>query len=200
LPASLSVGAARINERIAENRQSIPGAAVAAAPAIMNGLLRMDSDLLLGRKYTFRFGAHKQVFIKKPVESHRHVVMKALLWALYLPTYPDLRVEVPIGYKYKPDLVQLGFESPCFWAEAGRVGKQKLTRILKQFPATHFAFAIWGSSVTSMGTRIGRRIRGGHRQAPIDLIHFPEDANSRFIDQQGIIRICHDELEWKRLI
>ena len=68
----------------------------------------MDSDLLLRGKYTFRVGGQKLVLVKKSVESLRHVEMKALLWALYLSTYHQLQVEVLIGYKYKPDLVQSG--------------------------------------------------------------------------------------------
>ena len=114
----------------------------------------MDSELLLGGKFTFRVGGQKLVVVKKPVEHLRHVVMKALLWALYLPTYPQLRVEVSIGYKYKPDLVALGSEGPLFWAEAGHVGNQKLNRVLKRFPRTHFAIAVWGSSLVSLGTRV----------------------------------------------
>lgn len=160
----------------------------------------MDSELLLGGKYTFRVGGQKLVVVKKPVEHLRHVVMKALLWALYLPSYPYLRVEVPIGYKYKPDLVQLGSESPLFWGEAGRIGNQKLKRVLHRFPGTHFAFSVWGSSVASMGTRIRRQIRAIHRQAPIDLIRFPEDAASRFIDPRGTIRVRHNDLEWRRFV
>lgn len=84
----------------------------------------MDSELLLGGKFTFRVGGEKQVFAKKPIEHHRHVVMKVLLWALYLPTYDQLQVELGIGHRYKPDLVALAAGKPLFWAEAGRVGNQ----------------------------------------------------------------------------
>jgi hypothetical protein len=33
--------------------------------------------------------------------------MKALLWALYLPIYPKLSVEIAIGDRYRPDVVEL---------------------------------------------------------------------------------------------
>lgn len=160
----------------------------------------MDSELLLGGKYTFRVGGKKQVFVKKPVEHHRHVVMKALLWALYLPAYAQLRVEVSIGYRYKPDLVAPGAEAPLFWAEAGHVGNQKLKRVIKRFPRTHFAFAVWGSSLESMIARIRRESRGVHRQAPIDVIAFPEDAATRFFEPQGSIRVHHSNLKWQRFV
>ncbi len=57
----------------------------------------MTEDLLLRRKWTLRAHGRQVVFVKKPVESSTHVVMKALLWALYLPQYPDLTVEIAIG-------------------------------------------------------------------------------------------------------
>ena len=110
------------------------------------GLISMDSNLLFKGKFTFRLGSRKVVMVKKTVESLRHVVMKALLWARYLPTYNRLQVEVPIGYKYTPDLVQNGPEDIQFWAEAGNVGSQKLRRVLKRFPRTHFALATWGGA------------------------------------------------------
>ena len=161
--------------------------------------MSMDSELLLGGKFTFRVGGQKLVVVKKPVEHLRHVLMKALLWALYLPTYPQLRVEVSIGYKYKPDLVALSPKGPLFWGEAGHVGNQKLQRVLKRFPQTHFAFAVWGASLASMESRIRRQTRSANRKAGIDLIRFPEDASPRFIDPRGNIRIHPDDLSWQRI-
>jgi hypothetical protein len=57
--------------------------------------MAMDADLYIRGKYTFRLNEQKLILVKKAVESRRHVVMKALLWGLYLPAYPGLRVEVP---------------------------------------------------------------------------------------------------------
>jgi hypothetical protein len=157
----------------------------------------MDRDLLLKGKYTFKAHGQKLVVVKKPVESTRHVVMKALLWAIYLPRYPDLQVEVPIGYKYKPDLVQTGSGGPLFWAEAGRVSAQKLRRLLKRFPRTHFALAVWGASLAALEIRIRRTSREAKRLAPIDLIAFPRDADVRFIDSRGTIRVDRDNFNWR---
>ena len=160
----------------------------------------MDSELLLGGKYTFKVGGKKQVFVKKPVEHFRHVVMKALLWALYLPAYTQLQVEVSIGHRYKPDLVALGASAPLFWAEAGRVGNQKLKRVIHRFPRTHFAFAVWGSSLSSMAARVQRQSLGVNRLAPIDLIAFPENAALRFIGPRGTIRIHQSDLTCQRFV
>ena len=160
----------------------------------------MDRELLLGGKFTFYVGGQKQVFVKKPVEHLRHVMMKALLWGLYLPTYAQLKVEISIGYRYKPDLVALDSDRPLFWAEAGHVGNQKLKRLLYRFSQTHFAFAVWGTSPAAMLARVRKRLRTVNRRAPVDVIAFPEDAAQQFIDSQGAIRIHHDDLEWQRLV
>jgi hypothetical protein len=159
----------------------------------------MENDQLLKRKFTFRLGDEKLVLIKKPVESQRHVVMKALLWALYLPEYPDLQVEVPIGNKYKPDLVQAGPGDPRFWGEAGRIGSEKLRRILKRYSRTHFALAVWGADLAILTDRVLRKIRRLGRPAPVDLIRFPTDADRRFIDAGGRIVIRHEDLDWRQL-
>jgi len=159
----------------------------------------MDADLYLRGKYTFRLNAQKLILVKKAVESRRHVVMKALLWGLYLPDYPGLQVEVPIGYKYKPDLVQMNADGPLFWGEAGRVGSQKLRRLLKRFPRTHFAMAVWGSSLAALATRVRRQTCRVNRRAPVDVIVFPKDAGTRFIDPRGRIRVGHSDLNWQRI-
>jgi len=159
----------------------------------------MDPTLLLRGKYTFRSAGRKLILVKKPVESVRHVVMKALLWALYRPCYPEIAVEVPIGGKYKPDLVQTGPQGPVFWGEAGTVSTAKLRRILKRFSRTHFALAAWGGQLSVRETRIRRELRGISRAAPVDIIRFSTDADGRFVATDGTIGISHDDVDWLRI-
>ena len=105
----------------------------------------------LARKWTFRSGQRQVVFVKGKGESTRHVLMKAVLWALYLPTYPELRVEVRIGDRFKPDLVALDDEGrPCFWGEAGAVSARKLASLFRRFRETPFRFR-------QVGHELGRR-------------------------------------------
>jgi hypothetical protein len=83
----------------------------------------MDPDLKLRRKWTLRAHGHQMVFVKKPFESDMHVLTKAFIWALFLPAYPNLSVEIPVMGRYKPDVVQFDDNGePIFWAEAGQVG------------------------------------------------------------------------------
>ena len=100
----------------------------------------MTTDLMLRRKWTLRAHGRQVVFVKKSNESSEHVLMKALLWALYLPDYPELTVEISIGDRYKPDVVALDAQgSPTFWAEAGQVGVDKIQSLVRRHRRTHFA-------------------------------------------------------------
>ena len=144
-------------------------------------------------------GSQKLVLIKRPVERQRHVIMKAFLWALYLPQYPQLQVEVSIGQKYKPDLVAFESGIPKFWGEAGKISAQKLRHILARQRNTHFGFAIWASSLAAFETRVRRQIKGVRRKAPVDLIRFLPQDDERFISQRGQIDISHADVEWCRI-
>lgn len=160
----------------------------------------MTKDLMLRRKWTLRAHGEQVVFVKKRNERAAHVLMKAFLWALYLPRYPELRVEVPIGDRYKPDVVQLDFrQRPLFWGEAGEVGKEKIHSLLRRYRDTHFALAKWDSDLTPFAELVGEALAQYPRQAPFDLLKFPPDSAERFIDEKGRIRVAHGELDWIRL-
>ena len=104
----------------------------------------MTDELFLRRKWTLRAHGRQVVFVKKPYESDTHVLMKALLWALYLPAYPELTVEIAIGDRYKPDVVALDARGePGFWGEAGDVTTAKIRSLARRYRDTHFALAKW---------------------------------------------------------
>ena len=159
----------------------------------------MTSELKLRRKWTFRAHGEQMVFIKKTYESGTHVLTKALIWALYLPTYPRLSVEIPIGRRYKPDLVQLDAQGePEFWGEAGRVGQRKLQTLLQRFRSTHFAFAKWDMNLEPFQRMIARHVKSIHRKAPVDLIDFPAESGDRFIRPDGAIDITFKDVTCMR--
>ena len=111
----------------------------------------MTQELELRRKWTFRAHGKQMVFDKKTFESDIHVLTKALIWALYVPDYPDLFVEVQIGDRYKPDLVQFGENGePVFWGEAGRVSLKKKRALVRRFRSTHLVFARWYTSLAPL--------------------------------------------------
>ncbi len=159
----------------------------------------MRSDLLLRRKLTLRAsapgGPQKVVFVKKHQEGIEHVLMKAFLWALYLPTYPGMSVEVGIGDRYKPDLVELDDRGePAFWGEAGKVSPGKIASLVRRFPNTHFAMAKWATPLAPFAETIEDAIDGRPRRAPFDLLRFPPDAG-RFVADDGTVTVSFDDIE-----
>lgn len=157
-----------------------------------------SSDLLLRRKWTLRAHEQQVIFIKKAGERKEHVLMKALLWALYLPDYPDLTVEVGVGDRYKPDLVSLDDRGqPRFWGEAGRVSLAKMRSLARRYPRTHIAIAKWDSSLQAL-EELRSLLNTSKRSAPVDFLSFPADSAERFIDDRGHIDISHDTVQWIR--
>ena len=126
--------------------------------------------------------------------------MKALLWALYLPQYPGLAVEIPIGDRYRPDVVQLDLQgAPVFWGEAGRVSPRKVHSLAKRYRATHFAWGKWDVSLDTLTSLVSPELEGIKRQAPFDLIAFPRDSVERFIKDRRSLDVSLDDLDWVRI-
>ena len=153
----------------------------------------------LRRKLTFRAHGSTLVLIKRPVESTEHVLQKALLWALYLPSYPTLRVEVPLptGSRYKPDLLALDGQRPLFWGECGVVSGAKLTDLLHRYRATRFVFSKWAASTSTLevfAASIEQALEQTRRTAPVELICFPPYA-AGWIGESGEINITRADLE-----
>ena len=155
----------------------------------------MTHDLQLRRKWTFRAHSKQMVFIKKTFESDIHVLMKAFLWALFLPDYPNLSVEIHIGNRFKPDLVQFDDNRyPIFWGEAGRVSQRKMQTLVQRFRSTHLVFAKWNMNLEPFLKFLKKRTDNSQRSAPVELISFPADSNERFIRRDGSIQIAFKDV------
>jgi hypothetical protein len=147
----------------------------------------------LRRKLTVRAHGQSLVLVKRPIESAEHVLQKALLWALYLPHYPDLRVEVPLprmtsGHsRYKPDLLALNpQQEPICWGECGEVALEKLRFLLSRYRRTHFVFSKWDTRLDPFAEFISKALPPNRRTAPVELISFPPDA-AEWIGADGSI-------------
>jgi hypothetical protein len=161
---------------------------------------RYTTDLVLRRKWTLKAHGRQVVFVKRPIESSEHVLMKALLWALYLPDYPSLIVEIGVGDRYKPDVIARREDgSPLFWGESGKVGREKIRSLARRYRDTHFAIARWSSGLGPFITLVRDALDGIPRSAPFDLLRFPEDSAERFIDDDGAVCVTHADVEWTRL-
>jgi len=155
----------------------------------------MTRELELRRKWTFRAHGRQMIFFKKSFESDIHVLTKAFLWALFLPDYPDLSVEIRIGDRYKPDLVQITENGmPVFWGEAGQVSQRKVHYLVNRYRSTHLVFGKWDLSLESFERMINKQTVSVRRSAPVDLISFPADSDERFIGPNGTIRIAFKDV------
>jgi hypothetical protein len=156
------------------------------------------TDLYLRRKLTFRVHGRTLVLVKRSNEKFEHRLMMALLWALYLPQYPDLRIDVPIGARYRPDLVQLGADGrPIFWGEAGEVGQDKLRLMCARYRDTRLVFAKWAINLQPFAGLIDFALDGVRRTAPVELIGFDADS-ARFADATGQIAIGFGDVTRRR--
>ena len=163
--------------------------------------LDTDNALALSRKWTLRAHGRQVVVVKKPRERATHVLIKAFIWALYLPQYPDLQIEIGIGGRYKPDVVQLNQRGrPVFWGEAERVGLKKTRALVARYPATHLVFGKWAAPLAPLAKTLEAVIAKSRRRAPVDLIRFPAESAARFTDGDGRITIDFADLEWRRLV
>lgn len=152
------------------------------------------------RKWQLKLGDQRVVFVKGGTESAEHVIMKALLWALYKPTYPDLTIEIRIGDRYKPDLVSRTDQGePLFWGESGKVSPAKIYSLGRRYPHTHFAMAKWDTHLAPYQDIILKQFEGLKRLAPYDLIRVPPDSLTRFIDPNNQIHITFDDVDWLRI-
>lgn len=160
----------------------------------------MTADLMLRRKWTLKAHGQQVVFVKNSNEKSSHVLMKALLWAMHLPDYPDLSVEIKIGDRYKPDVVALDLnQRPLFWGEAGQVSGRKLQSLFKRYPQTHFAIGKWNQRLDPHVAIVQNALKGVKRSAPCDLFSFPEDSAARFVNDGAQIAVERTDLLWVRI-
>jgi len=160
----------------------------------------MPSPILARRKWKLYAHNHHIVVVNGTREKFTHPLMKALLWALYMPDYPNISIEIRIGDKYKPDVVafdedaELRGSPPIFWGEAGQVGSDKIKSIARRYRDTHFAIAKWNTNLHHFSTHLSELLDGIKRDAPFDLISFPEET-VECVDDDGNIHITFDDVE-----
>jgi hypothetical protein len=161
---------------------------------------------ILSRK-RWKLYAHDQhiVVVNGQRERFVHPLMKAFIWALYLPQYPTASIEIRIGDKYKPDVVAFDADAgiyqrkmPSFWGEAGRVGRDKINSLVRRFPDTHFVIGKWATRLNPHVELVRTALADTTRNAPFDLISFPNETR-QCVDADGNITISFDDVEWVRL-
>ncbi|MCP9495130.1 MAG: YaeQ family protein [Pyrinomonadaceae bacterium MAG19_C2-C3] len=139
-------------------------------------LSRLKNSLLqLGQAVLYDWTlAGQRVRLWKPVgESYEHVLMKALAYTMYVREYPDLRIEHPVGLRYKPDLVSRDEHGRFrFWGECGTIAIRKIKWLLKHARVERLViFKIYGAPAFAQDLRaeLEPRYRTPHR---VTIINF----------------------------
>ncbi|HYG78879.1 MAG TPA: hypothetical protein VD861_00745 [Pyrinomonadaceae bacterium] len=135
--------------------------------------------------YDFELVGRRVRLWQRRGESYGHVLMKALGYAMFAPAYPGLEIELPVGLRYKPDLVALndgGAGRPragarfLFWGECGMVSMRKVAWLLKHGDAERLVLFKTGAGVKAytreLRDSVEPRYRGGGR---LTLVNFASD-------------------------
>jgi len=162
------------------------------------------SQVLTRRRWMLKAQGRHIVIVRGTQEKFEHPLMKALIWALYLPQYPHATIEAWIGDRYKPDVVAFPeeirgpYDKPLFWGEAGLVSVDKIESMARRYPTTHFAIAKWHKPLVWTIDTVTEALKGLKREASFDVISFP-DHSADFIDDDGQITIGFDDVTWERV-
>jgi len=160
--------------------------------------MRADGEPAIPGKITVRAGGRKVVLVKHAGESARHVLLKALVFGLYVDAYPALVVEPRFPGRYRPDLLELGDDgTPRFWAECGVTGHEKIAVLARAYPTTHIAIAKQLPRIDPLADALSAILALIRRAAPLDLINVPADAE-RFISPTGEIAVTFADVEVRR--
>lgn len=110
-------------------------------------------------------------------ETYEHVLMKALGYAMFAPTYPTLEVETRVGLRYKPDLVARDDEGGfLFWGECGLNTIRKTVWLLKHSGTGKLVLFKIGFRVEPLIEQLRREIPEKYRlSGRLSLINFADN-------------------------
>src|SRR5687768_12586098 len=144
--------------------------------------------------YDFELVGRRVRLWQRRGESYGHVLMKALGYAMFVPRYPGLEIELPVGLRYKPDLVALNDGDGgrpragarfLFWGECGMVSMRKVAWLLKHGDTERLVLFKIGCGVAAytreLRDSVGERYREGGR---LTLVNFVPDIAERAAERR----------------
>lgn len=120
-------------------------------------------------------------------ETYEHVLLKALGFAMYVPEYTQLEIELPVGLRYKPDLVALNEGSTpragarfLFWGECGLVTMRKVAWLLKHGDAERVVLFKLDCGVRPLVRELREAVAPRYREGGrLQLVNFAPDVAAR---------------------
>src|SRR5687768_6413900 len=144
--------------------------------------------------YDFELVGRRVRLWQRRGESYGHVLMKALGYAMFAPRYPGLEIELPVGLRYKPDLVALNDGDGgrpragvrfLFWGECGMVSMRKVAWLLKHGDTERLVLFKIGSGVTAYTRELRDAVEPRYRErGRLTLVNFTADVASRAVERR----------------
>ena len=141
--------------------------------------------------YDFELAGRRVRLWQRRGESYGHVLMKALGYAMFVGRYPNLEVELPVGLRYKPDLVSVNEAEGGrgarfrFWGECGMVSMRKVAWLLKHGDAERLVLFKIGSGVRAYTRELRDSVEPRYRgRGRLTLVNFAGDIAERAAERR----------------
>ncbi|MCA1621284.1 MAG: hypothetical protein LC795_18660 [Acidobacteria bacterium] len=156
--------------------------------------------------YDFELAGRRVRLWQRRGESYGHVLMKALGYAMFARAYPHLEIELPVGLRYKPDLVSLnGAEGGRpragarfrFWGECGMVSMRKVAWLLKHGDTERLVLFKIGCGVRAYARELRDSVEPRYRgDGRLTLVNFAADIAERAAER----RVAEVPQSWYELV
>ena len=126
-------------------------------------------------------------------ESYQHILMKALGFAMFAGSYPNLQIETKVGLRYKPDLISINAEGDfSFWGECGQNSIRKTHWILKHTRTEKMVLFKIGINAEQLIKQIRQEIPAKYRaDGKLVLINFVSDI-VKLTESKQIAKVSQD--------
>jgi hypothetical protein len=126
-------------------------------------------------------------------ESYEHVLMKALGYAMFIGSYPNIEIETKVGLRYKPDLIAFDTKNDfAFWGECGQNAIRKTHWILKHTRTEKLVLFKIGFNHDSLIKQLREEIPAKYRMnGRLTLINFANEV-VKLTESKQIAKVSKD--------
>ena len=144
--------------------------------------------------YDFELAGRRVRLWLRVGETYGHVLMKALGYAMFAREYPNLEIELPVGLRYKPDLVSLNEGEGGrpragarfnFWGECGMVSMRKVAWLLKHGDTERLVLFKIACGVRAYARELRDSVEPRYRgEGRLTLVNFAPDIAERAAERR----------------